>query len=112
MVYTLTHANLPAKVFLRAFDEILTYNSLHQEHSSLRRRPYLHGVLGFVCASSTNGSLVLYGGDDETTDEIGALGDLWVFSPKTRNSHDKDDELVNDWQVMLLLLRTLSRSVA
>lgn len=49
-------------------------------------------------------SLVLYGGDDQTTNEIGALGDLWMYSPRTKNDdHDHDhasDQLAEDeWQV-------------
>ncbi|CAM9724991.1 unnamed protein product [Pylaiella littoralis] len=57
-------------------------------------------------------SLVVYGGDDQTTNEVGGLGDLWVYHPgvgaeswlKTDNARPKildggDDDSVedNDW---------------
>ncbi|CAM9432539.1 unnamed protein product [Ectocarpus sp. 6 AP-2014] len=31
-------------------------------------------------------SLVVYGGDDQTTNQVGGLGDLWVFSPRGSRS--------------------------
>lgn len=46
-------------------------------------------------------SLVVYGGDDQTTNQVGGLGDLWVYSPRgggsRLNKGERYDE--NDWTV-------------
>eukprot|EP00752_Nemacystus_decipiens_P005537 g5009.t1 len=47
-------------------------------------------------------SLVVYGGDDQTTNQVGGLGDLWVYSPRgTRPRLHADDyydnSAKNDW---------------
>lgn len=44
--------------------------------------------------------MVIYGGDDQTTDEVGGLGDLWIYSPRAQLSRsDPNHELEDEWQV-------------
>ncbi|CAM9715183.1 unnamed protein product, partial [Laminaria digitata] len=44
-------------------------------------------------------SLVIYGGDDQTTNEVGGLGDLWVYSPwaSRTNVHAKGGPIADEW---------------
>eukprot|EP00903_Cladosiphon_okamuranus_P007945 g7670.t1 len=46
-------------------------------------------------------SLIVYGGDDQTTNQVGGLGDLWVYSPRGASSRLHaggyyDDSATND----------------
>ncbi|CAN0040481.1 unnamed protein product, partial [Sphacelaria rigidula] len=45
--------------------------------------------------------MVIYGGDDQTTNEVGGLGDLWIYSPRAQLSRsDPNHELEDEWQYL------------
>lgn len=89
-------------------------------HSSLPLSPLCAFVRSRVIVILIGFRLVVYGGDDQTTNEIGGLGDLWVYSPKTSRPHAgrAGASMMDEWKVRVdgvnvlrtvLICRTESR---